>query len=321
MKTLKIALKQFAPSVIVMKRLHKETKLADMQYLWEIYLPAMHAKRYQSWTKLLLQKVHPVKWTCNRYVMLQLFLNTFMLTEVAILNLTFFLCLICVHKFYPSKFFSGCKKVCLVTCSTVYLCKEIQGIWCFRVDVKTPFAKLSIFFFWWLHVHRRYWEKKKKIPKNWPILPSSSLDNKLSIHLGEDKTKRILLKKGKKQYPSLSITRNESKTKQYSAVEYLGYFLDDNIGTYHTLWVLCNSLIHGSHFDFACCAWYPHLLMSLKNKLQTAQNACIRFCLGMERRSYIGLSMSRIALINTLQWRLTVLKITSLLYICQIYIL
>ena len=147
MKTLKIALKQFAPSVIVMKRLHKETKLADMQYLWEIYLPAMHAKRYQSWTKLLLQKVHLVKWTCNRYVMLQLFLNTFMLTEVAILNLTFFLCLICVHKFYPSKFFSGCKKVCLVTCSTVYLCKEIQGIWCFRVDVKTPFAKLSIFFF------------------------------------------------------------------------------------------------------------------------------------------------------------------------------
>ena len=33
MKTLKIALKQFAPSVIVMKSLHKETKLADMQYL------------------------------------------------------------------------------------------------------------------------------------------------------------------------------------------------------------------------------------------------------------------------------------------------
>ena len=131
-----------------------------------------------------------------------------------------------------------------------------------------------------------------------------------------------MLKKGKKQYPSLSITRNESKTKQYSAVEYLGYFLDDNIGTYHTLWVFCNSLIHGSHFDFACCAWYPHLLMSLKNKLQTAQNACIRFCLGMERRSYIGLSMSRIALINTLQWRLTVLKNNlSLVYMSNIYTL
>ena len=151
-------------------------------------------------------------------------------------------------------------------------------------------------------------------------MPSSSLDNKLSIHLGEDKTKCILFKMGKKQYPCLSITRNENKTKEYSVVEYLGCFLDDNIGTYDTiLRLLYNSLIYGSHFDFACCAWYRHLLMSLKNKLQTAQNASIRFCLGMERRSYIGLSLSRIGLINTLQWRLTILKITSLLYICQIY--
>ena len=30
--------------------------------------------------------------------------------------------------------------------------------------------------------------------------------------------------------------------------------------------------------------------MSLKNELQTAQNTCIRFCLGMERRSHIGLN-------------------------------
>ena len=43
------------------------------------------------------------------------------------------------------------------------------------------------------------------------------------------------------------------------------------------------------HFDFACSAWYPKLSMSLKNKLQTAQNACIRFCHGMER-SHIRLN-------------------------------
>ena len=30
--------------------------------------------------------------------------------------------------------------------------------------------------------------------------------------------------------------------------------------------------------------------MSLKNKLQTAQNACIRFCLRTERKSHIGLN-------------------------------
>ena len=35
---------------------------------------------------------------------------------------------------------------------------------------------------------------------------------KLSIHLGEDKTKCILFKKGKKNYPALSITRNEKKS-------------------------------------------------------------------------------------------------------------
>ena len=56
------------------------------------------------------------------------------------------------------------------------------------------------------------------------------IDNKLSIHLREDKTKCILFKKGKKKYPALNITRNEKKKKkmkQYSVVEYLGCFLDE----------------------------------------------------------------------------------------------
>ena len=53
--------------------------------------------------------------------------------------------------------------------------------------------------------------------------------------------------------------------------------------------MLCNSLTQ-PHFDFACCAWYPNLSMTLKNKLQTAHIDCIKFCLGMERRSHIGLN-------------------------------
>ena len=44
------------------------------------------------------------------------------------------------------------------------------------------------------------------------------IENKLSIHLGEDKTKCILFKKGGKQYLNLGITRNENKIKQYSVV-------------------------------------------------------------------------------------------------------
>ena len=51
----------------------------------------------------------------------------------------------------------------------------------------------------------------------------------------------------------------------------------------------CNSLIQ-PHFDFACCACYLNLPMSLKNRLQTAQNVCTRFCLGMERGSHIGIN-------------------------------
>ena len=44
------------------------------------------------------------------------------------------------------------------------------------------------------------------------------------MYLGEDKSKCILFKKGKKQYPALNITRNENKIKQYSVVEYLDVF-------------------------------------------------------------------------------------------------
>ena len=47
--------------------------------------------------------------------------------------------------------------------------------------------------------------------------------------MADDKTKCILFKKGKKQYPSLNITRNENKIKQYSVVEYLGCLLDENM--------------------------------------------------------------------------------------------
>ena len=55
------------------------------------------------------------------------------------------------------------------------------------------------------------------------------IDNKLSVHLGEDKTKCILFKKGKKKYSALNITRKKNKAKQYSVAEYLGCLLDENM--------------------------------------------------------------------------------------------
>ena len=48
------------------------------------------------------------------------------------------------------------------------------------------------------------------------------IDNKLSLHFGEDKTKSILFKRGNKSNLSLSITWNENVTKQHSVVGYLG---------------------------------------------------------------------------------------------------
>ena len=47
------------------------------------------------------------------------------------------------------------------------------------------------------------------------------IDNRLSIHFGEDKTKYILFSRDK-NLPKLNITYNNNRTKQYGMVEYLG---------------------------------------------------------------------------------------------------
>ena len=54
------------------------------------------------------------------------------------------------------------------------------------------------------------------------------IDNKLSICLGEDKTKCILNEKGNK-VPHLKHHLNNNKVKQYSIIEYLGCLLDENM--------------------------------------------------------------------------------------------
>ena len=51
--------------------------------------------------------------------------------------------------------------------------------------------------------------------------------------------------------------------------------------------LLCNALIQ-PHFDYACSAWYPNLSKKLKNRIQTSQNKCIRFCLQLDKMSHIS---------------------------------
>ena len=50
--------------------------------------------------------------------------------------------------------------------------------------------------------------------------------------------------------------------------------------------ILCNALIQ-PNFEYACSVWYPNLSKKLKNKLQIAQNKCIRFCLFLGNREGI----------------------------------
>ena len=51
--------------------------------------------------------------------------------------------------------------------------------------------------------------------------------------------------------------------------------------------LLCNALIQ-PHFNYACSAWYPNLTKKLKNRIQTSQNKCIRFCLPLDKMTHIS---------------------------------
>ena len=143
------------------------------------------------------------------------------------------------------------------------------------------------------------------------------LDNKLSIHFGQDKTKSILFtsknKKGK-YGNNLNINYRNIEIKQYSNVSYLGCILEDTLsGENMALKIvkkvnsrirflyrkgkflspplrrmLCNALIH-PHYDYAYLVWYSKLTQALKNKIQVMQNKCLRFCLQLNPLDHIGL--------------------------------
>ena len=73
--------------------------------------------------------------------------------------------------------------------------------------------------------------------------------------------------------------------KIYSRLNYLfrkKHFLTTSLGR-----ILRNALIQ-PHFDYACTAWYPNLCKKLKDKIQTTQNKCIRFCLNLDKIAHIS---------------------------------
>ena len=72
---------------------------------------------------------------------------------------------------------------------------------------------------------------KEELTKNVSNICDWFVDNQLSIHFGEDKTKSILFstKNRKRKIGTLDIQYGDVKIKQYSKVTYLGCELDESL--------------------------------------------------------------------------------------------
>ena len=127
------------------------------------------------------------------------------------------------------------------------------------------------------------------------------MDNKLSIHFGEDKTKSILFssKRKIKKAGLLNIQDKDIRIKQYSKVTYLGCITNEPLSG-ESMGTVINKVnsrlrflyrqnkfsdIPQPFFYYACNACYPNLNKNLKTRLQAAQNKCIRFCLKLGDRT------------------------------------
>ena len=137
-----------------------------------------------------------------------------------------------------------------------------------------------------LYQHKDVVQIGRQLNEDFENLCDWFVDNKLSIHFGEDKTKSIPFasKRRAKNIRQLNIKYKDINIKQHSEVTYLGCVLDETMsGEPMALKVinkindklkflyrknrflspelqrmLCNALIQ-PHFNYACPAWYPNL--------------------------------------------------------------
>ena len=150
-----------------------------------------------------------------------------------------------------------------------------------------------------LFQHKDLERVKEELTRNFSNISDCFVDNKLSIHFGEDKSKSILFstKNRKRTSGTLDIQYGDVKTKQYSKVTYLGCKLDESLSgeamalkvinkingrlkflyrknRYLTPYLkrLLRSALIQPHFDYACSAWHTNLNKKLKSKLQIVQN-------------------------------------------------
>ena len=166
-----------------------------------------------------------------------------------------------------------------------------------------------------LYQHKDVVQIEKRLNKDFENLCDWFVDNKLSIHFGEDKTKSILFasKRRAKNIRQLNIKYKDINIKQHLKVTYLGCVLQETMsgepmalkvinkinGKLEPLYrknrflspelqrMLWNAFIQ-PHFDYACSAWYPNLTEKTKNKMQIMKNKCIRFCLRLGKMHHIS---------------------------------
>ena len=146
--------------------------------------------------------------------------------------------------------------------------------------------------------HKSEIEIEKQLIRDFSSLCDWFVDNKLSIHFGQEKAKSILFgtKHKLRSAKSLNIVYNGIEIKQHAKVKYLGCTLDESLSgesmalnvidkinsrlkflhrqnrflTPPLRRLLCNALIQPL-FDYACTAWFPNL--SKKLKIKTSSNA------------------------------------------------
>ena len=132
------------------------------------------------------------------------------------------------------------------------------------------------------------------------------IDNKLSVHFGEEKTKSILFgtKRQLKDQRDLNLKYGDIEINQHCRVTYLGCILDNILSGEHMAAkvlntvnnrlkflyrkqkflslslrrLLCNALIQ-PHFDYACVAWYPLLNKRQSKRIQIAHQKRVEQCI------------------------------------------
>ena len=123
-----------------------------------------------------------------------------------------------------------------------------------------------------LYQHKEVDEIEKHLNKNFENICHWFVDNRLSIHFGEDKTKSILFASKRR-----SLEREPIALKVINKINGKLKFLcrKNRYLTKELRRMLCNALIQ-PHFGYAYPAWYPNLNKKTKKKIQIMQNFCLK---------------------------------------------